>query len=300
MGSPLEAATSTANRTTRTAGAPHRRVARSSSVIGALAARSLRAEARLYPKPGLVSPMDPGSHTDMDIRTFLRSARSLRGYFAAIAEAGRRGAGFPLLQRLGIRAEARMLTATGGVNTHRGAIFTLGLLCAAGGWCVARKRRRQGRCLGEVVGAQWGAAVAAAVPGVPTHGSRVLASYGAGGARREAALGFPTLYEVGLPEFQRALRAGADSRPARVQALFSLMAVVEDTNLLHRGGRAGLALVQGRAGEFLSAGGVFRPDWEAQAVAVHQELVRHHLSPGGSADLLAATLLVHALGGGDP
>ncbi|MGN6389705.1 MAG: triphosphoribosyl-dephospho-CoA synthase, partial [Burkholderiaceae bacterium] len=106
-------------------------------LIGRVALGCLHDELTLYPKPGLVSPVDNGSHHDMTAATFLRSLFALRHYFVAIAGAGQENAPFATLRRLGIAAEARMLKATGGVNTHRGAIFTLGLLAAALGHCQA-------------------------------------------------------------------------------------------------------------------------------------------------------------------
>ena len=99
--------------------------------------RSLYDELSLYPKPGLVSLVDNGSHCDMDAGTFMRSLFALRRYFFHIAAAGAANAPFSELKRLGIAAERRMLAATGGVNTHRGAIFCIGMLCAAAGRCKA-------------------------------------------------------------------------------------------------------------------------------------------------------------------
>ncbi|HWW69324.1 MAG TPA: triphosphoribosyl-dephospho-CoA synthase, partial [Duganella sp.] len=101
--------------------------------IARLAVGSLYAELCLYPKPGLVSLVDSGSHRDMNAATFMRSLFSLRHYFRSICLAGLIGAPFARLKQLGIEAETAMLKATRGVNTHRGAIFSLGLLCAAAG-----------------------------------------------------------------------------------------------------------------------------------------------------------------------
>ena len=106
--------------------------------IARLALRSLYRELALYPKPGLVSFRDNGAHQDMDATTFVRSLFSLRGYFVAIATAGMLAAKFNELQQLGIAAESRMLRATRGINTHRGAIFSQGILAAAAGHAVAR------------------------------------------------------------------------------------------------------------------------------------------------------------------
>lgn len=109
------------------------REAWSGAAIAALAVDCLAMEVAAWPKPGLVSRIDSGSHDDMDAGTFGRSADALRPHLAALAEAGAAGAGLARLRAIGVAAEADMLAATGGVNTHRGAIFGLGLLCAAAG-----------------------------------------------------------------------------------------------------------------------------------------------------------------------
>lgn len=266
------------------------------AVVGRTAVRALYAELALHPKPGLVSPLDSGSHDDMDMGTFLRSLFALRGYFRAIAAAGAEGAGFATLRDLGIAAERRMLAATGGINTHRGAVFGIGFLAAAAGWRMRRGRSLGGAALGETVAELWGSGILGAAPQAPdSHGARAVRRYGARGARQEAAEGFPTLFSLALPALDRTLDAGADPERALVQTLFTLMTELEDTNLLHRGGPEGLAFVQGEARRFLDRGGVFRADWRAEALALHRACVARRLSPGGSADMLAAAHFVHAL-----
>lgn len=268
------------------------------AAIGRLAIASLYREVALAPKPGLVTPGDAGSHTDMDFRTFLRSLQALRGYFPAIAACGAGFPGFAPLQRLGGDAEADMLAATGGVNTHRGAIFNLGLLCAAAGLLVAAGSALTAEAACATVSRQWGHAIRASAPPAATavsHGLEVTRRYGSGGARAEAADGFPAAREVGLPAYRGALAAGCDTEAAAVQALFALMAVVEDTNLLWRGGPAGLAFARGEAAAFLAAGGVLAGNWRQRADALHRAFVARRLSPGGSADLLGVTLFLDAL-----
>jgi triphosphoribosyl-dephospho-CoA synthase len=245
-----------------------------------------------------VSPVDAGSHDDMDMTTFMRSLFALRGYFSGIAAAGAEDADFGILQTLGIAAERRMLTATGGVNTHRGAIFCLGLLAAAAGWRHARGLPISRLDLGRTVAARWGDEIEAAASPSESHGQQVARRYGAGGARWEAARGFPTLHEVAVPELCSALDRSGCARRASVQTLFAIMAVLDDTNLLHRGGMAGLTFVKEAAKRFLDRGGVFRSDWETEAVALHQACVARHLSPGGAADVLATAWFVHALSEG--
>lgn len=262
------------------------------------AQRALWAEISLYPKPGLVSPVDSGAHADMDLGTFHRSIQSLQGYFETLADEGAGGAPFHRLRDLGRRAEEAMLRATGGVNTHRGAIFTLGLLAAGAGWNSAHGLPLEGSCLAQTVVRLWGPDLEDPPPPLPaSHGSRAVARYGARGAGSEAAAGFPTLLEVALPAYHAAESRGADPEEAGIQCLFAVMAVLEDTNLLHRGGPAGLIHVQQATRAFLEAGGVFQPRWRDQAVALHQDCIRRHLSPGGSADVLAAALFLRDLEG---
>jgi len=228
----------------------------------------------------------------------VRSLFALRHYFPAIAAAGAAGASFTRLRALGLDAERRMLSVTGGVNTHRGAIFNLGLLAAAAGWQRAHPEHGRPATLGDTVRRHWGEAivrpaiVAEAAP--PSHGMRVAQCYGIGGARAEAAAGFPHVFGVGLPAFEHSLARHGDRRRAAVQCFFNLVAQLPDTNLLHRGGAEGLRFAQTAALDFLAAGGVAHPAWRTRAESVHRSFVARRLSPGGSADLLAATLFVHA------
>ena len=104
-----------------------------SKLIADQAVLGLLHELAVWPKPGLVSHVDSGSHTDMDAAMVQDSAESLRPFFAELARVGQDGADMGRLRTIGLRAEAAMLAVTGGINTHRGAIFGLGLLCAAAG-----------------------------------------------------------------------------------------------------------------------------------------------------------------------
>ncbi|WP_175866168.1 triphosphoribosyl-dephospho-CoA synthase MdcB [Burkholderia contaminans] len=264
--------------------------------IAELAERSLVLEIETYPKPGLVSHVDTGSHADMDAATFARSAAVLRPYFAELADAGARDADMAVLRKIGLRAEHAMLAATGGVNTHRGAIFGLGLLCAAAGRRAIPGTMPAGVTLGAFVSRRWGADILGG-PRLPdSHGERASRRYGVGGARREAADGFTTVYAVGLPALRRAQRdLPGDREAARVDACFALIAALDDTNLLHRGGQAGLDFARATARAFVARGGVRARDWRLRAAAAHRAFVARRLSPGGAADLLAMSVFVDAL-----
>jgi triphosphoribosyl-dephospho-CoA synthase len=257
----------------------------------------LYAELALYPKPGLVSLVDNGSHADMNAYTFMRSMFALRHYFARICQAGFDDAPFAKLKLLGIEAETRMLRATRGINTHRGAIFSLGMLCAAAGRTTAQSMPLTAASLRAVLLLRWGGELAAhsANYGGRSNGQDAARLHGASGAREEGALGFPSLFDVGLPALLRTLDAGRGGDCARVDALFALMAHISDTNIYHRGGVDGAAIVRTHAQRFIAAGGTANPGWKALALDSHRVFVERRLSPGGAADLLAATCLVHAI-----
>lgn len=232
------------------------------------AAAALENEARFTPKPGLVDAQNPGAHRDMDLNLMLISARALRPYFARFVRGGMEQLSPSALQAIGIEAENAMLAATGGVNTHKGALYSLALLLAACG------RKLAGA--GEDIFAT-AASIAAALPAATqTHGAKIRETYGRAGVRGEAVAGFATL---------RALLPLDD--PAEV--LLTSMARLDDSNLVYRGGEAGLALVKARAAEILNLPESRR---EAALVALDRELTARNLSPGGSADQLALWLFV--------
>ncbi|MCK1654058.1 triphosphoribosyl-dephospho-CoA synthase MdcB [Bradyrhizobium sp. 149] len=264
------------------------------SAIGAVAADCLVQELETWPKPGLVSHVDNGSHDDMDAATFRRSAAAIRPYLQGLADAGALGSGMGRLRIIGLEAERAMLAATSGVNTHRGAIFGLGLLCAAAG-ARAGGLVDSALPLGHAVARLWGDSILDGPVLLHSHGSVARRRFRAGGARIEAATGFPSVYGIGLPSLRRATSVvPQDMEPARVEACFALIASVEDTNLLHRGGLDGLRFAHDAARSFIASGGVHAPDWRARAQSIHESFVARRLSPGGSADLLAMTLFVNA------
>jgi triphosphoribosyl-dephospho-CoA synthase len=269
--------------------------------VAAVAAAALLLELETWPKPGLVSHVDSGSHADMDASTFRASAVAITPFLARLTHAGASGSGMEELRAIGLDAERAMLQVTGGVNTHRGAIFALGLVCAAAGatWSETSQARPLwgASTLGATVHRRWGSAILRSPIPLHSHGTDALRRFGAGGARAEAAAGFPRAIQIGLPE----LRAGRELAPgdpeaARVQSFFALLASSEDTNLLHRGGSEGLRFAQEQAAQFLRHGGVEQKQWRERAAAVHRDFITRRLSPGGCADLLSVTLCLDALG----
>ena len=238
-----------------------------------LAAKALEHEVRLTPKPGLVDERNNGAHNDMDLPLFLRSIDALTPYFRQITALSLSGGDAAALQAAGLEAETAMFRATGGVNTHKGALFSFSVLLAASGRCLAE---------GGDVFARAAALTAELTPPQDTHGAAVAARHQAGGARAEALAGFPTAR----------MAAGILQTHDSLTTLLWLMAHTEDTNLYHRGGAEGAAFVKARSAAILAV-----PEERRIALtqALDDTLIDRWLSPGGSADLLALALFLRTL-----
>jgi triphosphoribosyl-dephospho-CoA synthase len=263
-----------------------------------LAVDVLAAEAMLTPKPALVDRRGSGAHRDLDLPRMLKSARSLHGTFLDMATAAAAGrapdqALRERLARIGRSGEAHMFAATGGSNAHRGAIWVLGLL-------VAARAIQDESGPGDEAGPRKTAALAARIAAFPdrhapaqdSHGAGVCRRYGVGGARGEAVAGFPHVVEVGLPAMRAARAQGADETCARLDALMAIMATLDDTCLLHRGGIPALQAAQHGARDTLMAGGSSSAAGRRALLRLDAELVKRNASPGGCADLLGACIFL--------
>jgi len=262
------------------------------------AEQALLTELMLTPKPGLVDRRNSGAHADMDLQTFLASARAVRAWLPRFVQVGQAhaqvaaGDFLPLLRPDGVLCEQAMLKATGGVNTHKGAIFALGLLCAAGGRLIGSNRAPTRERICSEVAAICAGLVERELGGASaahTAGERIFRQHGLTGARGEAAGGFATVRTVALPVYDRLREGGAREHLALLQVLLHLLAVNDDTNLVSRGGIAARDDVRAHATTLLREGGVFAPDGIARLEAFDDALIARRLSPGGTADLLGVT-----------
>ncbi|KUI26904.1 triphosphoribosyl-dephospho-CoA synthase MdcB [Mycobacterium sp. GA-2829] len=268
----------------------------SAARIAAAAVRALRIEAVLTPKPGLVDLRGSASHPDMTVPLLLASADALALPLRdCVVAASELPVGLDLRARLGAvgrAGEERMLAVTGGVNTHRGALWALGLLAAGIAVCdtVAGGAAYAGRlaALPDV-----------AAPDRPvSNGQRAHLRYGTGGARAEAAAGFPHVVRIGLPELVASRRRGDDPRDAALNALLAIMSRLDDTCVLHRGGPSALDFVHRSAALVLAAGGAATAVGRRRLERFCRDAELQDLSMGGSADLLAATLFCDLLTNG--
>lgn len=268
--------------------------------IAAIAVQSLLQEVDVTPKPGLVDRRNTGSHRDMDRHTFALSARALEPYFRECVRIGQETAGqspeetFALLRQAGRAAEDAMFRATKGVNTHKGAIFILGLLCGSLGrlWqpdapvAETREILEEAGLLGTICLTR---DLSGITPLPETVGSRLYRELGISGVRGEAAGGFPSVGALALPVYRACLAEGRRENDAGVITLLHLIAEVEDTTLYSRGGTQGAAWAKAAAAALLP-----RPETEA-VCRLDDAFIQRNLSAGGCADLLAATIFLHAL-----
>jgi triphosphoribosyl-dephospho-CoA synthase len=132
-----------------------------------------------------------------------------------------------------------------------------------------------------------------------SHGERVRRTYRVGGARLEAQEGFPHVIEVGLPALATARANGIAEDAARVDTLLAIMASLDDTCLLHRAGLTGLHAGKEGARHVLACGGSSTAEGRVALAALESELMSLNASPGGAADLLAATLFIDKLASHD-
>jgi holo-ACP synthase/triphosphoribosyl-dephospho-CoA synthase len=300
--------------------------ARAEDLVSAAALGALLGEAAITPKPGLVDRVNKGAHRDMDFFTFIDSTAAIIPYFRECAAAGFESALTPedpqssgeaqepsdpvklfnSLRRRGKIAEQTMREATGGANTHRGLIFSLGLLCAAFGRLYRHDEnpgldRTLDLCRQMTAGLHedFRQARKKAAPGLQeeralSHGEALYLRHGISGIRGEASRGFPTVRTIALPALGELLDAGHSLNDAGAAALLRLIAHTEDTNIVHRSSPEKLKEIQKNMAAFLET----KPSMDAllkKAAELDGEFIRQHISPGGSADLLAVTLFLYRL-----
>ena len=267
-----------------------------------LAVRALLYEVAVTPKPGLVDRANNGSHADMDFYTFLSSASGLWPYFADCVRIGIRTAPqsppetLAALRFPGMQAECAMRRATGNVNTHKGAIYSMGLLCGALGRLDRELWDQPERVLKEAAAMAEGS-VKRELGGVAHHtartaGERVYAMYGVAGVRSDAERGFPSVLHHGLPVLEAGLAAGKTPDEAGAAALLAIIAHTADTNVISRVGIEGQKAASGALRVLLEKQPY--PD-RATLETLDRAYISQNLSPGGCADLLAICWMLHFL-----
>ena len=280
---------------------PHIESAATDAWLARLAVSALIEEVQLTPKPALVDRRGSGAHRDLDLDTMLRSAHSLEPTFAALARAACGHAPSATLRaelaQIGRAGEHAMMQATGGSNAHRGAIWIVGLLVAGAAIHAANQVTPAVNAASAIcrLAAQIACFPDRFAAPADSHGERVRQRYQVGGARREAQDGFPHVIDIGLPALRAARAHGVPEQSARLDALLAIMASLDDTCLLHRAGLAGLHTGKDGARRALELGGSSTEPGRMALAELDRALLQLNASPGGAADLLAATLFIDML-----
>jgi len=279
--------------------------------IASLAQRAILYEVSTTPKPGLVDRDNSGSHKDMDFFTFMASSSVLyRGFFVCALE----GLCFndidntKLLKKIrvhGMECEKAMFDATNGVNTHKGIIFSLGILSAVVGnlykkngfqnfpvevICEEVKKVAKDLTLRDFENISSKIAL--------THGERLYKDFGYSGIRGEIESGFITVQKGTVHIIREwAINNKFSLNDLFLEIILNLMAESEDTNVIIRGGIDSLKCVKSISREFLQAGGMKQFNARQKLEQINKDFVKKNISPGGSADLLAVSIFMGMIEG---
>jgi len=250
-------------------------------LVADLAERALRLELDTTPKPGLVDRRDNGAHKDMDYALMSKSISALRPYLTRLAVESAKDIDPVKIKEIGIEAEKAMLKATGGVNTHKGALFCIGLSVAAASNLASATGSVQAYSFKELV-----SRVASEIPAAQgTHGAEAKRSFKVGGALENARGAYPELFADWLPYY-----LSLEGDPFRChKTLLHIMTTLDDTNILHRRGEEGLARAKSEAARLLE-------DFsESGLSSLNKDFIRENISPGGSADMLSLTIFINSI-----
>ena len=273
--------------------------------IGSLALEAMLLEVSATPKPGLVDRNNSGAHKDMDFFTFMKSAASLAGSFTEFSQEGFTGGRknippaevFPAVREIGVEAEKRMFAATGGINTHKGEIFSLGLLSACAGYIAGSGREVTAEGVMTLAGEMCAgicerdfAGVRDKNPAMLTKGERVYLEHGITGIRGEAESGYPSVRIAGLPALMGYISRGMSLNDALCMTLIHIMAHARDTNIISRHDIETANDVMSLAGEMIESGFGLE-----DILRLDGEFIARWISPGGSGDLLAVTYFMYSL-----
>lgn len=250
-------------------------------LVADLAERALRLELDTTPKPGLVDRRDNGAHKDMDYALMSKSISALRPYLTRLAVESAKDIDPAKIKEIGIEAEKAMLKATGGVNTHKGALFCIGLSVAAASYLASTTGSVEAYSFKELV-----SRAASEIPSARgTHGAEAKRSFKAVGALENARAAYPELFADWLPYYR-----SLEGDPFRChKTLLHIMTTLDDTNILHRRGTEGLAHAEAEAARLLE-------DFsESGLSSLNKDFIRENISPGGSADMLSLTIFIESI-----
>lgn len=278
-----------------------------SNYLAESATKAVLFEVSTSPKPGLVDRHNNGAHKDMDFFTFMSSSSAISGGFLKIAEASERFDGINknellnIIRPIGIEMEKSMFKATNGVNTHKGIIFSLGIICAAA--AQIGKKNNYNKIYAEEISEYTMMMTEGLTKELETSrfsssitkGEEIYHKYGIKGIRGEVESGFQSVLKSGLDELRNSYYTFNCKNDLFIQMLFRIMSVCEDSNIISRHVPETLYEVQEIAKDFIESGGMNNEDGIIRVKSLDQLFISRNISPGGSADLLAVSILLGIL-----
>lgn len=274
-------------------------------IIGHLASMALQAELDTTPKPGLVDRNDNGAHCDMDHALMQRSIQALHPYFVRLAQLGftDKQPCHDEIVNIGIEAEREMFKATGGVNTHKGALFSIGLAAVAlAGESFCRITQAEGcgtMAYNDVNSKQIQslsnsiASLARLFPDTNgTHGSKAKANNILKGALDNAREGYTQLFKAWLPFYIDRIAEGDNY--ALHKTLLRIMCDLDDTNIVYRTSMETMQEVKTEARQMLDTSRNI-VNFEAALQAMNTDYIHRNISPGGSADMLSLVVFLSCI-----
>ena len=274
-------------------------------IIGHLASMALQAELDTTPKPGLVDRNDNGAHRDMDHALMQRSIQALHPYFVRLAQLGftDKQPCHDEIVNIGIEAEREMFKATGGVNTHKGALFSIGLAAVAladEAFCRITQAERCGTMAYNDVNSKQIQSLSNSIASLArlfpdtngTHGSKAKANNILKGALDNAREGYTQLFKAWLPFYIDRIAEGDNY--ALHKTLLRIMCDLDDTNIVYRTSMETMKEVKTEARQMLDASRNI-VNFEAALQAMNTDYIHRNISPGGSADMLSLVVFLSCI-----
>ncbi len=267
--------------------------------ISELAIQSMLYEVSSYPSPGLVSPVSKGAHKDMDYYTFIDSTASLIKPMILCAEAGFSSKDcediFNDIRSIGIYAEEDMFKKTGGINTHKGMIFLMGICTAAAAKAVHDKENFSS--IHHIIKQMTKGIVDKELKNIKSsqskfsHGEYLYLKYNVLGIRGEVERGLPLVFNYSLELYEKNSMLSKNDR--MIHTLIGIMQYCEDTTILYRHSIDMLNLVKDKAKIIMNMGAMNTKEGRRAIVELNEEFISKNISPGGSADLAAVTMFLY-------
>ena len=264
--------------------------------------KALLTELQLSPKPGLVDKIDSGSHSDMDYNTFISSIEAIVPHFSIIIDTAFHWKDalnnlFPKIREIGIEAEKAMFLATNNVNTHKGAIFLLGILCAISSYSFRYKKSfiiEDILFMTKEMTYQGLTEDFIQIKNKKSHtnGEKIYLKYGYKGIREEVLSGFSIIKECILPLLQKRLEENFNSHQILSEILITLFSKVNDTNVINRSNIETLLFAQEEASYLIKSKKLLNEDYISILEKMNENFIKKNISHGGCADLLSVTLFL--------